>query len=142
MSVLNNCEFLLFFVSVQVADLGWTHSKHRYQKKPLKIIILMSLTSCKCFKLMKMAWYYRKNCNLLLLRSFFSPFKHLSLVLVLLEWKNHICFVVCFGLFGLLFLILYSCGCCRLLNPNFILQYMFHTNNEFVSLFVLTVVSV
>lgn len=67
-----NCEFLLFCMSVQVADLGWTHSKNKYQKKPLEItILLMSLTSWKCFKLMKMVWYYRKNCNLLLLRLFF-----------------------------------------------------------------------
>lgn len=76
MSVLNrNYEFLLFCMSVQVADLGWTHSKHKYQKSHLKLLfLLMSLTSWKYVKLMKVVWYYRKNCNLLLLGFFFNFF--------------------------------------------------------------------
>lgn len=75
-SVLNsNYEFLLFCMSVRVADLGWTHSKNKYQKSHLKLLFsLMSLTSWKYFKLMKMVWYYRKNCNLLLLGFFFNFF--------------------------------------------------------------------
>lgn len=47
MSVLNSSyQFLLFCLSVRVADLGWTHSKNKYQKSHLKLLfLLMSLTS-------------------------------------------------------------------------------------------------
>lgn len=34
----------------------------------------MSLTFLRYYKLMKMVWYYRENCNLLLLRFFFFNF--------------------------------------------------------------------
>lgn len=80
---------------------------------------------------MKMVWYYRKNCNLLLLGFFFNFF---HLFQFYLNGRTTLVFLKT----------LYSCGCCcRLLNPNLILQYMFHTNNEFASFyFVLEVVSV
>lgn len=43
MSVLNsNYEFLLFCMSVQVADLGWTHQK-QISEKPLEITIFVDV---------------------------------------------------------------------------------------------------
>lgn len=83
-------------MSVQVADVGWAQSKKKNKNEATEItVLLMSLTFLRYYKLMKMVWYYRENCNLLLLRFFLISMLFFIFVLVLFE-KNHHTFIVGF----------------------------------------------